>query len=68
MRVAVRDARVVGPTNDFGEITVVPGRPAQTVTSRRGGVVYSGYDHPNTSRIQARRCAARAGHAGRERG
>ncbi|GAB3676179.1 lamin tail domain-containing protein [Angustibacter aerolatus] len=52
MRVAVRDARVVGPTNDFGEITVVPGRPAQTVTSRRGGVVYSGYDHPNTSRIQ----------------
>lgn len=53
MRVGVRDARVVGPTASFGEIPVVPGGPlADTVLSPRGGVVYSGYDHPNASRVQ----------------
>jgi uncharacterized protein len=52
MRVAVRDARVVGATKSFGEITVVPGQKVDAVTSSRGGVVYSGYDHPNAMRVQ----------------
>lgn len=54
MRVAVRDAQVVGPTSRFGEIAVVPGRlPAgSAVRSLRGGVVYRGYDHPNAMRVQ----------------
>jgi uncharacterized protein len=54
MRVAVRDAQVVGPTSSFGEIPVVPGNLAATdaIRSPRGGVVYGGYDHPNAMRVQ----------------
>jgi uncharacterized protein len=52
MRVAVRDAKVVGATKSFGEITVVPGQNVNAVTTPRGGVLYSGYDHPNTMRVQ----------------
>jgi len=52
MRVTLRDARVVGPTKSFGEMTVVPGQHVKAVTSRRGGVLYSAYDHPNAMRVQ----------------
>ncbi|HEX8498208.1 MAG TPA: lamin tail domain-containing protein [Actinomycetales bacterium] len=53
MLVGVRDAQVVGPTASFGEIPVVPGVAlTDTVRSPRGGVVYSGYDQPNASRVQ----------------
>lgn len=52
MRVAVRNAEVVGATKSFGEMTVIPGKHVKAVRSRRGGVVYSGYDHPNAMRVQ----------------
>ena len=52
MRAAVRDAKVVGATKSFGEMTVIPGQSVDAVISPRGGVVYSGYDHPNAMRIQ----------------
>lgn len=52
MRVAVREARVVGPTASFGEIPVVPGQNVSALDSARGGVVYSGYDRPNAMRVQ----------------
>jgi len=52
MRVTVRDAKVVGATKSFGEMTVVPGQNVDAITTRRGGVLYSGYDHPNSMRIQ----------------
>ena len=52
MRVAVRDAKVVGATKSFGEMTVIPGQIVDAITSPRGGVVYSGYDHPNAMRMQ----------------
>ena len=52
MRVAVSDAKVVGATKSFGEMTVIPGQNVEAVTSPRGGVVYSGYDHPNAMRVQ----------------
>jgi len=52
MRVAVRNAKVVGATNSFGEMTVVPGQNVKAITTRRGGVLYSGYDRPNAMRIQ----------------
>lgn len=54
MLVGVRDAQVVGPTARFGEIPVVPGQLASgdAIRSNRGGVVYSGYDHPNAMRVQ----------------
>ncbi len=52
MRVAVRNAEVVGATKSFGEMTVIPGKHVKAVISKRGGVVYSGYDHPNAMRIQ----------------
>ena len=52
MRVAVRDARVVGATKSFGEMTVIPGQNVNAVTTPRGGVLYSGYDHPNAMRVQ----------------
>ena len=54
MLVGVRDAQVVGPTATFGEIPVVPGQLAagDAIRSNRGGVVYSGYDHPNAMRVQ----------------
>ena len=52
MRVAVRNARVVGATKSFGGMTVVPGQAATTGTTVRGGVLYSGYDRPNAMRVQ----------------
>lgn len=52
MRVAVRDAQVVGPTSDFGELPVVPGQAVDALRSPRGGVVYAGYDRPNAMRVQ----------------
>jgi len=52
MRVAVRNAEVVGATKSFGEMTVIPGKHVKAVISKRGGVVYSGYDHPNAMRVQ----------------
>ncbi len=52
MRVAVRDAKVVGATKSFGEMTVVPGQNVVATTTPRGGVLYSGYDHPNAMRVQ----------------
>ena len=52
MRVAVRDAQVVGPTKSFGEIPVVPGQKVQAVRSADGGVVYGSYAQPNAMRVQ----------------
>ena len=52
MRVAVRDAKVVGATKSFGEMTVIPGQNVDAVSTPRGGVLYSGYDHPNAMRVQ----------------
>lgn len=54
MRVGVKDAQVVGPTASFGEIPVVPGNlaGADALRTPRGGVLYSGYDHPNAMRVQ----------------
>lgn len=52
MRVTVRDALVVGATKSFGEMTVVPGQNVDAITTPRGGVLYSGYDHPNAMRVQ----------------
>ncbi len=52
MLVAVRDAKVVGATKSFGEMTVIPGQDVDAITTPRGGVLYSGYDHPNAMRVQ----------------
>jgi uncharacterized protein len=52
MRATVRDAKVVGPTKSFGEMTVVPGQNVNAISTPRGGVLYSGYDHPNAMRVQ----------------
>ncbi len=52
MRVAVRNAKVVGATKSFGEMTVVPGQNVNAINTPRGGVLYSGYNHPNAMRIQ----------------
>ncbi|GAB3590073.1 endonuclease/exonuclease/phosphatase family protein [Angustibacter peucedani] len=52
MRVAVSAPRAVGPTNTFfGETPIIPGNSADVIRSPRGGVVYSGYDHPNAARL-----------------
>lgn len=51
MHVGVRDPQVVGPTASFGEIPVVPSGTKAT-RSGAGGVVYSGYDRPNSARVQ----------------
>lgn len=57
MRVTLPGAVAVGPTaTGFGELPVLPSTTAgdtgtgQTRTPR-GGVLYSGYDHPNTRRV-----------------
>jgi predicted extracellular nuclease len=52
MRAALHDAKVVGATKSFGEMTVIPGKHVKAVTTKRGGVLYSGYDHPNAMRVQ----------------
>lgn len=51
MLVSVRDAAVVGPTNSFGELTVVPAGTDGLVRTPEGGVAYPGYDQPNTGRL-----------------
>ena len=48
MRVSITNAQVVGPTNRFGETSVVP--PGSTVRTRRGGIVQQAND-PNPERI-----------------
>jgi predicted extracellular nuclease len=52
MRVTVHDAKVVGPTKSFGEMTVIPGKHVNAVMTKRGGVLYTGYDRPNAMRVQ----------------
>lgn len=52
MLATVRDAKVVGPTKSFGEMTVIPGQNVDAIITPRGGVLYSGYDHPNAMRVQ----------------
>jgi predicted extracellular nuclease len=52
MRVAVRNARVVGPTDtSFGETPVVPGNAQHVTFTPHGGVLYSGYNRPNAARL-----------------
>lgn len=52
MRVALNDARAVGPTNTkYGETPVVPGQNVSAINSVRGGVVYGSYDNPNSARL-----------------
>ncbi|MDT3396081.1 endonuclease/exonuclease/phosphatase family protein [Streptomyces sp. B1866] len=50
MRVAVRDAPVVGPTSDFNElwVTAEPGRNR----TPRGGTLYASYRDPNPGRVK----------------
>ncbi|WP_326795237.1 endonuclease/exonuclease/phosphatase family protein [Streptomyces sp. NBC_01808] len=50
MRVAVRDARVVGPTTEFNELWVTA-EPAHNRTAR-GGTLYAGYSDPNGGRLK----------------
>ncbi|AUH43678.1 endonuclease/exonuclease/phosphatase family protein [Streptomyces sp. CMB-StM0423] len=50
MRVAVRDARVVGPSTEFNELWVTA-EPAHNRTAR-GGVLYAGYRDPNGGRLK----------------
>ncbi|MEV0677212.1 endonuclease/exonuclease/phosphatase family protein [Actinosynnema sp. NPDC050436] len=52
MYVQVDDARVVGPTNSFGE-TWITTKPTQNPTVR-GGTNYLGYDQPNSGRIKVK--------------
>jgi predicted extracellular nuclease len=47
-RISITDAQVVGPTNQFGETSVVP--PGSTVRTARGGIVMRS-DDPNPERI-----------------
>lgn len=52
MRVGVRNARAVGPTNTaYGELPVVPGQRVQATRSSDGGVVYGSYRRPNAMRV-----------------
>jgi uncharacterized protein len=54
MRVALRNARVVGPTDTaFGETAVVPGNARHVTTTPHGGVLYSAYNRPNAARLIA---------------
>ena len=48
MRISITNPQVVGPTNRFGETSVVP--PGSTVRTRRGGIVQQAND-PNPERI-----------------
>ena len=48
MRASITNAQVVGPTNRFGETSVVP--PGSTVRTGRGGIVQQAND-PNPERI-----------------
>jgi predicted extracellular nuclease len=48
--VQVDDARVVGPSNSFGEVWVTV-NPDQN-RNERGGTTYTGYDQPNSGRLK----------------
>jgi hypothetical protein len=48
MRISITNAQVVGPTNRFGETSVVP--PGSTFRTARGGIVLQAND-PNPERI-----------------
>ncbi|MBO0839510.1 MAG: endonuclease/exonuclease/phosphatase family protein [Sciscionella sp.] len=48
--IQVNDARVIGPTDSYGELFVTD-KPNQNPTPR-GGTLYSGYDQGNTGRIE----------------
>ena len=50
MRVQLNDARVVGATTSFNEVFVTS-KPNQNPTAR-GGTIYTGYDQPNSGRLQ----------------
>jgi len=52
MRATVRNAKVVGATKSFGEMTVIPDKHVKAVMTKRGGVLYTGYDQPNAMRVQ----------------
>ena len=52
MRVTIHDAKVVGATKSFGEMTVIPGQNVKAINTPRGGVLYSSYDHPDAMRVQ----------------
>lgn len=56
MRVAVTDARVVGPTTAFGELWVTT-KPAQNPTIR-GGTAYDSYADPNSGRLKVESLAS----------
>lgn len=51
MLVQVNDPTAVGPTNNFGEIVVLPRGRNDYVRTPNRGVVYSGYDMPNPRRL-----------------
>ena len=52
MRVELKDARAVGPTNArYGETPVVPGQNVEAINSPRAGVVYGSYANPNSMRL-----------------
>jgi len=50
MRVEIDDARVVGPTSRYHELWVTA-KPSQNPTPR-GGTIYTGYDNPNSGRME----------------
>ncbi|HUI07727.1 MAG TPA: endonuclease/exonuclease/phosphatase family protein [Verrucomicrobiae bacterium] len=50
MRVEIDDARVVSPTTKYHELWVTA-KPSQNPTPR-GGTIYTGYDNPNSGRIE----------------
>ncbi|GAA2665056.1 MULTISPECIES: endonuclease/exonuclease/phosphatase family protein [Actinosynnema] len=52
MLVEVVDARVTGPTNNFGESWITT-RPQDNPTAR-GGTIYLGYDQPNPGRLKVK--------------
>ena len=56
MRVSITDVQVVGPTNRFGETSVVP--PGSTVRTGRGGIVLAG-ERPQPGADRARPDARR---------
>jgi uncharacterized protein len=50
MLVAINNAEAVGPTNQYGEMPVIPAGSDAT-RSARGGVMYSSYADSNTERL-----------------
>ncbi|MER6956973.1 endonuclease/exonuclease/phosphatase family protein [Streptomyces sp. NPDC000618] len=50
MRVSFSDARVVGASNEYGELWVTV-KPEESATPH-GGTLYSSYDQPNTGRLK----------------